>query len=83
MTGYTGKERTLLKNMIFIVGARYTGYLTRTNTHIICKRYNHCLSLHNDMGNRVKMAYALLYKDKDVNDLPLYNSLCVLDIKKK
>lgn len=37
VTGYTGSERTLLKNMIFIVGARYTGYLTRTNTHIICK----------------------------------------------
>lgn len=27
--------------MIFIVGAKYTGYLTRANTHIICKRYNH------------------------------------------
>lgn len=37
VTGYTGAERTLLKNMIFIVGARYTGYLTRANTHIICK----------------------------------------------
>lgn len=37
VTGYAGKERTLLKNMIFIIGARYTGYLTRSNTHIICK----------------------------------------------
>ncbi|KAJ7380909.1 PAX-interacting protein 1 [Desmophyllum pertusum] len=37
VTGYAGAERTLLKNMIFIIGARYTGYLTRANTHIICK----------------------------------------------
>ncbi|XP_078364227.1 PAX-interacting protein 1-like [Oculina patagonica] len=37
VTGYTGAERSLLKNMIFIIGARYTGYLTRANTHIICK----------------------------------------------
>ena len=40
VTGYTGAERTLLKNMIFIIGAKYTGYLTRSNTHIICKRYH-------------------------------------------
>lgn len=37
VTGYTGVERTLLKNMIYIIGAKYTGYLTRVNTHIICK----------------------------------------------
>lgn len=39
VTGYTGTERTLLKNMIYVIGAKYTGYLTRVNTHIICKRY--------------------------------------------
>ncbi|XP_031560824.1 PAX-interacting protein 1-like [Actinia tenebrosa] len=37
VTGYTGAERLLVKNMIFVIGATYTGYLSRSNTHIICK----------------------------------------------
>ncbi|CAB3993743.1 Hypothetical predicted protein [Paramuricea clavata] len=37
VTGFEGKERQILKNMIYIIGAKYTGYLSRSVTHLICR----------------------------------------------
>ncbi|EDO41034.1 predicted protein [Nematostella vectensis] len=37
VTGFTGQERQLVRNMVFMIGANYTGYLMRTNTHLVCR----------------------------------------------
>ncbi|XP_028393848.1 PAX-interacting protein 1-like [Dendronephthya gigantea] len=37
VTGFQGKEREALKNMIYMIGAKYAGYLSRTVTHLICQ----------------------------------------------
>ena len=39
MTGFQGKERDAIKNMIYMIGAKYTGYLSRSVTHLICQKY--------------------------------------------
>ncbi|KAI9204381.1 uncharacterized protein BJ171DRAFT_105970 [Polychytrium aggregatum] len=38
VTNYTGKARTDIEYLIAILGGRYTGHLTPTNTHLICAR---------------------------------------------
>lgn len=42
VTGYEGKDRETLKNMIYVIGAKYTGYLSRSVTHLICNKYAFC-----------------------------------------
>jgi len=37
ISGYTGTERFIVKNMVSILGANYTGYFTQAHTHLICK----------------------------------------------
>jgi hypothetical protein len=39
VTGFQGKERDAIKNMIYMIGAKYTGYLSRSVTHLICQKY--------------------------------------------
>ena len=39
LTGFEGRDRDWVKEMIKIVGAKYTSYFTRHNHAIICKRY--------------------------------------------
>ena len=38
LTGFEGRDRDWLKDMIDMVGAKYTGYFTKHNTVIICAR---------------------------------------------
>eukprot|EP00794_Sanderia_malayensis_P016834 gene16833-18532_t len=38
VSGYTGMERVIIKNIVSILGATYTGYFTQAHTHLICKR---------------------------------------------
>ena len=38
LTNYVGLERDLVRDMIRIIGIPYTGHLSRTTTHLICKR---------------------------------------------
>eukprot|EP00795_Rhopilema_esculentum_P012733 gene12733-3459_t len=38
VSGYTGAERFLVKNMISILGANYTGYFTQAHSHLVCKK---------------------------------------------
>lgn len=38
MTGFEGTERNDVKTMIEMIGATYTGYLSRGNTLLICRR---------------------------------------------
>lgn len=47
VTGFEGEERKALKNMIYMIGAKYTGYLSRSNTHLIC---------HSETGEKYKKA---------------------------
>ncbi|XP_012566719.2 PAX-interacting protein 1 isoform X1 [Hydra vulgaris] len=37
VSGYNGHERLLVKHMINFLGAHYTGHMTRSHTHLICK----------------------------------------------
>ncbi|XP_035225064.1 PAX-interacting protein 1-like [Stegodyphus dumicola] len=39
ISNFEADERTVLKHVIQILGAKYTGYMTSHNTVIICKRY--------------------------------------------
>ena len=39
LTGFEGRDRDWVKEMIKIAGAKYTSYFTRHNHAIICKRY--------------------------------------------
>ncbi len=39
VTNFEGEERTRLKHMIAMIGARYTGYMTHANSVLIAKRY--------------------------------------------
>lgn len=38
VTGYEGKERTYVKDMIRVIGAVYTGELSQQNTHLISRK---------------------------------------------
>ncbi|PRD23663.1 UNVERIFIED_CONTAM: PAX-interacting protein 1 [Trichonephila clavipes] len=38
MTNFEGEERNILKNIITILGAKYTNYLSIQNTIVICKK---------------------------------------------
>lgn len=38
MTGFIGRDRDFIKDMIKLAGAKYTGYFTHHNHAIICKR---------------------------------------------
>ena len=38
ITGYEGSARIAIKDMITVMGASYTGYLSSANTHLICLR---------------------------------------------
>ena len=42
VSGYTGAERFLVKNMISILGANYTGYFTQAHSHLVCKKLVFC-----------------------------------------
>ena len=44
ITNFSGEERKRVKQMISAIGAKYTGYMTRTNSVLICKRWV-CLKL--------------------------------------
>jgi len=37
VSGYEGRERTVVKHMINFLGASYTGHMTRAHTHLVCK----------------------------------------------
>lgn len=39
MTGFEGRDRDWVKEMINIAGAKYTSYFTKHNHAIVCKRY--------------------------------------------
>ena len=39
LTGFEGRDRDWVKEMIKIAGAKYTSYFTKHNHAIICKRY--------------------------------------------
>ncbi|KAL3842635.1 hypothetical protein ACJMK2_020626, partial [Sinanodonta woodiana] len=38
VTNLENDERTRVKQMIHAIGARYTGYMTRSNTALVCKK---------------------------------------------
>lgn len=38
VTGFVDEDRDDLKLMAYLTGARYTGYLCRSNTVLICKQ---------------------------------------------
>ncbi|KAK3581462.1 hypothetical protein CHS0354_031786 [Potamilus streckersoni] len=38
VTNFENDERTRVKQMIHAIGARYTGYMTRSNTALVCKK---------------------------------------------
>ncbi|KAL8572757.1 hypothetical protein ACOMHN_030339 [Nucella lapillus] len=38
ITNFMGEERKRVKQMICAIGAKYTGYMTRTNSVLVCKR---------------------------------------------
>jgi len=38
ISGYEAKERSIVKHMINFLGGNYTGHMTRTHTHLICKK---------------------------------------------
>ena len=39
ITNFEGEERTRVKQMISSLGAKYTGYMTRSNSVLVCKRW--------------------------------------------
>jgi len=39
MSNFVSKERERVKQMIALIGAKYTGYMTRANSLLISKQY--------------------------------------------
>ncbi|KAG8190391.1 hypothetical protein JTE90_022034 [Oedothorax gibbosus] len=65
VTNFEAEERTTLKNIITILGAKYTGYLTSHNTVVICKKLE---------GKKVKKARE--WRVPCVNAAWLHDLLC-------
>lgn len=38
LTNFDGEERERLKSMVLLAGAKYTGYMSRANTVLICRK---------------------------------------------
>jgi len=38
MTNFEGEERYQVKHMIALIGAKYTGYMTRANSLLVAKK---------------------------------------------
>ena len=38
VTGFENEERNIIKMMLQLVGAKYTGYFSKKNSLLICKR---------------------------------------------
>ena len=46
LTGFEGRDRDWVKEMIKLAGAKYTSYFTKHNHAIICRRYCFIYYLH-------------------------------------